>query len=402
MRPVRTAALLAASATALFAGRMAFAETRIGADADASLGYSSSPFSGVGGTSSAGTGTVSLRPFIVSTNPNGQVRLGGEVSHTEYSRIYDGATNYSVNGAIGQQLSPRFNLQANAGYVNQVIDVTSPIGSPVQQPGSPNNPAQPVVLDPAAGLSLGQRQSGLNGGAVLTYQVGALDSVSVSGNAATRRFSQNTLQLRDYNYYGGGLTYERKLNASTSVGASVNAGRTDYTGTRIGDARQITPSAVVRTKLSPSISLNADAGVTFIDTTVAGGSATSTALSAHAGICREGVRSNLCFNAGRDVAPSAQIGVSKLLSFALAYDYKLSPRSSMSLTAGYSRASNIIAQAVNEYDYARAAATYSRVVTQRLSAVVSAGYSDSFSGGGANRSNFYGSVGLRYRFGDIR
>jgi hypothetical protein len=133
-----------------------------------------------------------------------------------------------------------------------------------------------------------------------------------------------------------------------------------------------------------------------------GGKQKSTALSAHAGLCREGVRSNLCLTAGRDVSPSAQIGLSKMLTFALAYDYKLSPRSSLSLSAGYSRATNVIQQAVSSYDYGRVAGTFNRVITQRLSAVVSTGYSDSFSGGGTNRSNFYGSVGVRYRFGDTR
>jgi hypothetical protein len=57
---------------------------------------------------------------------------------------------------------------------------------------------------------------------------------------------------------------------------------------------------------------------------------------------------------------------------------------------------------MQDIDYGQASLGYNRQVSRRLSAFATVSYADSFNSIAARRANFYGSVGLRYRLGDVR
>ncbi len=400
MRSIRSVALLCSTA-ALAAHVPAFADSRVGADVQVTGGYSTNPFSAAGGDAGSAMATASFLPFIDLVSPAGNTRLSGEVTRTEYARRYDGQTDYAGGVSTRLQASPRTAISGNANYSSRVINALNPILNPLNPlPGDPN---LPVIVDPATLGSFQQRTKMLSGGVQVQHQLTARDSLSFGVNGAAVRYGATSLPQSNYDYYGGNVGYQRSISAYTAIGVSMGANRTLYKQAGFGNTTSFSPSATLQTRLSPTLSINAAAGVTFTDTDIAGASRKFTAFSGSISLCKKGDRSNLCAQASRSVAPSAFNGVSTQTSAGLNYSYTLDPRSQITASASYSRQAGVAGISnVQTFDFGYASLGYSRQVTRRLSAVATLSYSDSFNSIAARPANFYGSVGLRYRLGDIR
>lgn len=385
----------------------AFAETRVGADLGLDGGYATNAFSAAGGSTGSATVTASFRPFVDLISPGGSTRIGGDVSRTEYSRLYDGQTDFGGMLATQQRMGPRTSLSGNANYTSRVVNALYPIYNPIL-PG-PDNPDLPVIIDPATGGTFARRTRMLSGGLQLHQQVSARDSLTFQVNGSMLRYGKqdaNTLVPQsDYDMFGGGIGYQRSISATTAVGVAVNASRMHYKASGFGNTTTISPALTLQTKLSPTVTLSADAGVTFADTDLAGGaSRKTTSPSGSINLCKQrGERSSFCLSGAHSISPSGFAGVSRQTSVGASYSYALDPRSRITAGGSYARQSGISGISNSgTYDYAQASLGYSRQVSRRLSAVASVSYADSFNAIAARKANFYGSVGLRYRIGDIR
>lgn len=389
----------AAAVALLLASGTAMAETRFGADVGVNGGYSTNPY----GSSIANTGSATLNgtfsPSLTVTSPTGAINIGGSVTHTEYAKRYQGTTDISASISTQQQLSVLTTLTAGVGYISQVRNGLYPVFDPGLIPGQ--DPNAPVIVDPSATTSFAERTQSFTGNVGLSFTLSPRDSISVSGRGTHVNVPALSPQSRDYDTYGAGLSYMRAIGANTSIGLQFDASRVDYAGGGAGSGTQYSPSAVFNTKLAPRVTLRATAGLTFSNTELLVGSINETSFAGSVGICHEGERARFCLDGSRRVAPSTFSGTSKVTTLSASYDYKLSQRSSLRGYVGYSRANALTGIGNTTNDYGQAGVSYSHQILERLSAVVSVSYSDSYDNFVPRDANFYGSIGVRYRLGDL-
>ncbi|HWJ69460.1 MAG TPA: hypothetical protein VNS79_05365 [Sphingobium sp.] len=383
----------------LLAGTAAMAETQAGADLAVTGGYATNPYGGTGGNHGSATLTGTFSPSVIMTSPTGTTRLGGQVTHTEYSKRYSGTTSYNVGGSTSQQISPLTTLTGSAGFNSSVNNAFYPIYDPIG--GIPTDPNAPIIVDPSGGTYFGQRTESLYGSLGVSTSLSPRDSVSVSGRISDVTYPNSLSTFnRGFTSYGGGLTYNRLIGRDTSIGLNVDVSRADYRGGSLGDSTQISPNLVFATRLAPRLSFNLSAGVTLADTNVLGGSSRRTYLSGSANLCNEGDRSSLCASLSRSVAPTSFAGTSAVTAFGLSHNYKLDTRSEISTRLSYSKADSIEGLRRSS-DYGTASVGYNRRLTQRLAATLQLSYSDSFNQTFSRGSNFYGAAGIRYRLGNL-
>jgi len=383
----------------LLAGSAAIAETQVGADVGVTGGYATNPYGATSGSKGSATLTGTFSPAIVMTSPTGTTRLSGQVSHTEYSKRYDGKTSYNVGGVTSQQLSPLTSLTASAGFNSFVNNALYPVYDPIT--GIPTDPNAPIIVDPSGGATYAQRTETLYGSAGLSTSLSPRDSISISGRISDVTYPGAVSTFnRSFTSYGGNLGYNRLIGPETSIGVNVGVSRADYRGGDLGDSTQISPSLVFATRLAPRLSLNLSGGVTFADTNYPGGSSSRTYLAGSASLCNEGDRSNLCASLSRSVAPTSFAGTSTVTAFGLSHNYKLDERSEINTRLSYSKADSIEGLRRSS-DYGTASMGYSRQLTPRLAATLQLSYSDSFNASFSRGSNFYGAAGIRYRLGNL-
>lgn len=393
----RTLARSAIAAALLLSGGSALAGTRFGVDVAVNGGLSTNPYGSAVNDTTSGTVSASVRPSLTLTAPTGATTISGNVTHTEYSRLYSGATDYSIGATTGHQLSGTTSVQGGVSYSSQFRSALYPIFDPVA--GQPNQPNSPVIVDPGAAQSLGERISTLSGNVGLSFSLSPRDSLSVGAQAATVDYPGTSVYSRSYDSYGGNFTYLRSIDSRTSIGFGTNVSKVNYRKTMIGDSTQISPTANLRTMLSARITASLAAGVTFSDTELAGGSSRQTSFYGSANVCRKGERSSFCGDASRSVGAASVSGTSIVTAFGLSYSYALDARSDLAARISYSSARSIERLGRISTDYAQANVSYSRLLTQRLSATASATYSKSYNSLITNRDSFYGTVGINYKLG---
>lgn len=399
MRAIALAGRLVPVSLLLTAGA-ASADPRFGMNVGVSGGFASNPLgSGASGTS-AGTLTGFANPIVTIDGPTGSVSLSGEVSHTEYSRLYDGSTDFAATLSTSQQISNLTSLTGGVGFRSQFRDALDSIIDPLNE--LPLDPDVPIVVDPSAAETYGQRSETLFANVGLTTALSPRDSLSFSGRASRASYPNSAFASQSYDNYGGGVSYLRAISANTSIGLSVDAFWSDYRHSAFGDGSRISPAAILQTRLAPRVALSVSLGVTLSDTELAVGSVKDTSLYANASLCHRGERSTLCASGSRSVAPSSITGTSLVTAAGVSYNYRIDSRSTLSAGVSYSSARSLLTGfAGQDVDYGHANLGYSRQLTQRLSAFVSAGYSDSFDSLIVRNANYSGSVGIRYRLGDL-
>ena len=402
MRMSRLLAGSAALASLLVSGT-SIADTRVGADVGVNAGIATNPFGATTNSAASGTLNGSFAPFLTLVSPTGSTTLRGNVSHTEYTRLYDGTTDYSVTLSTGHKISPQVSLTGGASYQSYVNNGLFPVVNPII--GAPLNPNDPIFVDPSAGANLRERTEVLSANAGLSFAVSPRDSIDLSGRATKVSFPRGSVLSQGYKSYGGSAYYMRTISANTSIGAGIDVMKNDYDNAAFGNSTQYSPTARLNTRLAPRLSLNVSAGVTFSETNLSGGTRNSTAFSGSVGLCRDGERARFCVTGSHGISPSTLTGSSRVTSIGASYQYALSPRSNLSANLSYSRSkslSNIGNFSNDDADYGQVGITYDRQILERLSAVASVGYSDSFGSLVQRGSNLFGSIGVRYRLGDPR
>lgn len=378
----------------LLASGAAFADAKVSADVNLSGGYASNPY-GLGSSAGAATLTGEFAPSVTIAAPTGESRLFGRVAHTEYSRRYGGTTDYSVGATALRNLSELTSITGTAGYNSSIRNGLFP----VLDPSIPINPNDPIAVDPTAGAGLAQRTEALNGALSLRTSLSARDSLSFAARGAHVRFP-GSLAPNAYDSYGGSVSYSRSIGPATSIGVSFDVGHVNYV-TLPSDSTQYSPSLTYSTRLAERVSLDLSAGVTISQFEQLVGRDSSTSFSGSLGLCYIGDVSRACLNASRRVSANSLSGTSTVTSFGANYSVSLSPRSSLSGNLAYAQARALAGVGGQDSDYGYGNVSYSRQILERLSAVVTVSYSDSSNSFVNPRPNFSGSVGVRYRLGEL-
>lgn len=398
MNPLRVASVPVAL-SALLSSAAALADPRVGAIVGVRGGYSTNPYSSNTGDSGSGTITGNISPKIVFDAPTGTTQISGDITHTEFSRTYSGATDYSVYATTKQQITPRISIDGGANYSSQFRNALFPSANPNDPPGAPDDP---IILDPSGAATLAQRVRSYGGNLGASITLSPLDSLNLYAQYSAVKFKSGESQIAtSYDTTAGGFSYMRTINPTTSIGAGLNVSRSNYYHSRFGDGTQISPSFILNTRFSARLSLNVSLGLTFSDTDLLVGSARRTSFSGSGTLCHTGERSSFCLDGSRSISPTAISGISTVTSVGLSYRYQLSGRDSFNLGASYSSASRIYGDFRERYDYASGTAGYQRRLTDRLSANASVAYSDSYRTTFSRKANIWGTIGISYRLGDI-
>lgn len=381
----------------LLAPQIASADTRVGGVVGLDAGYSTRPFgnSGLSGGAATVTGRATVR--LNSTHETGQITADASINHTEYSRIYEGKTNYNAGLGLLEQLSERTKLSLNGRFDSSVVDSDTALLNPIF---SGLDPAQPPIIDPSAGFLPRQRRNSYTAGLSVDHSFSEADTVTVSSQGVATR-ATGTGTLREYDYVSGSVAYSHQFNAGLSMGVSFSAARSNYLAPGPGDSWTYSPQLTAKLDLGRGWSLSGGGGVTFSKTEMLGGGReSSTAASGSLQLCKRDERFTGCLSASRSVLPSSFGSVGNVTSIGVSASYRLDEFSSINGSASYAR--NAGTDLAQQQDYLRSTISYSRRITSRLTAVVTGGYSDSYSGLIANRSNISGTVGISYSIGMLK
>jgi hypothetical protein len=235
----------------------------------------------------------------------------------------------------------------------------------------------------------------------VSLRTSARSSVGISGGVTRAIFTNST--LNDYTTLFANGSYNLTLSERTNVGASIGLTRTQYENSD-DHSTIINPAATLRTQLSENLSAQAAVGVSFARVERAGLESHSTNLSLNGSLCRRTETENLCGRVSRYSQTSATTSLVTTNSVGVDWSKELDARQSIQLSASAVR--YVIDDLVNPDEkttYLRVAASYSRMISERMSGGVDLG-ARSLKRTGLNsdaNTDITGTVFIRYRIGDL-
>lgn len=415
----RPAAALALSLVVMpLVAAPALAQSQVGADLSARAGISTNPFLSPGSTPTAATETIGIRPSWTMERPLTSLRVDGNAEITFYDKNYGTNENLNVQGSGTHRLSEYMTLNAALSYTNSIVGTFNGLGVPfgtslpgtvIPTPITGGGTALPVVLpdlpnvitDPSLG-GIGRRRQVYMASGGLSTALSLRDQLTVNMTATANR--SKDANVEDFNYMTPTIAYSRALGEKLNVGASFSVGFTDYLGTSFGDATIYQPSLTVRRTISDRWSLSAALGAAIVSMKEFGSSRTSVSFNGSADLCRRDERLSTCLSASRQTLPSSFQGVRTQTSASGSLAYRLSARDDISVSAGYSRASDPIQRLPGitrdgSVDFATASASYSRRFAPSLWGNVALGYAKTFDNATRIGANMTALAGVTYRLG---
>ena len=374
----------------------ASADTRMGMDVAAGGTVESNPYLANGSNADV-SASLEVTPWLQLSDDVSSVDLRGNVMVNQYSRASNGTDlTGSVSLAALRRLSPYVSVSGSANYQTSSNGLN--LGFANVRPEDPLPPPTTPLPDISfAGTRTRTHSISTNLG--ITARLSERDQLGVNFTA-TRSTVSSSLG-RDYNSLNGGLNYSRTMSSRVSLTAGVRYGKSNYFGTRVGDATILTPEAGMQMTLSPRFTLNASLGASFSRSKRADGTiAKATSLSGRARLCRSMERGAMCLSAARSAEPTALGSISTVTSVSLDYDTRLSARDTIALSFGLNASDNEIGiiTGPETSTYYTAGGRWSRSLGRRLFMFVAPSYSRI-----TNSSNSYSSyqlsAGLRFSFG---
>ena len=416
-------------------------ESRVSADASATLGYSNNPFTVAGSDTGAAVVTIDLAPRYQLLTPRSTITVSADANIQQYLSSY--GHNDSYSGALDYQGRPSEHLAAHAR-----VDVSSAVLGAFNSylPGGAGASFAPATFTPVvagtaadagAGAATGtsalvpvtvvsplvpysdvglfglrSRRRTARASGDLGFTLSPRDTLTVAAYGELTRY--NNLGGGDYEGFGGSLGYQRRLSDRLGIGLNGSASSYNYHG-GYPDNQFYSIQATASAQLNDRWSADGALGVSFVNGGT-GRSTNSTSLSGNLNLCRRGPASSMCVQAARQVSPTGLVGSQYVTTAGLSWNRRLDERQDVSLGASYSKVGNdtvaltgTLAPVLGGYplrtEYAQANAGYSRRLGPRLRAVASVNYRQLFGdgfGGAGRPADFGGQAGLSYRFGDRR
>jgi len=400
-RPI-TLGLLAASALAVPTALSAKSQTYV--DVTAGLGYSTNPLLALGDDTGSAFGRFSLYGYHGWTTERTATSVSGFVENSAYFNRFGNQQVFNLSANTRYAASEKLTLFGNVGLNG---DIGGQLGSRFYgvPAGSvtpdPTIPPSVVVIDPNL-YGLNQRQYTLSGSAGANIVMSPKDSLTVTAGAQ-RLFVDGSNTL-DYTSYNTTVGYNRQINERMTVGGRLLVQYADYMWGR--SIFEIGPQATMSARLSEQWDLSAAVG--FVRTTqdfgVVGIDNSSTLnLALDGSLCRQLEFERICARVARRTQSSV-IGAAPVSTTAsLDYYRKLGAKDSIQGTASVARtgAYRLVNQTAGSTFYTLSAA-YDRLINDRISGGVQASWRKLSNAGPDPKTDFGGSVYLRYRLGDIR
>jgi hypothetical protein len=376
-------------------------------DLEAGAGYSSNPNLSIVNDQGSAFGRVSLHAVHSRVSDRSTTLLSAYAEDVSYTNHHGSQQSVSVVGRHDAAVSEhtRLFIDGSAAYQEGGQLYTQVLGLPILPPSIPGGTVIPPILIPPTGdfLSITGRTYSFAGHGGATFALGARDSLSLTSGVEHVTFHSGSTST-SYTRIPGSIAYDRQLNARTTVGARVTAEDTEYNGP--AHFRVITPQLTARTLLSPRISLDGAIGVSFARIDDGVRTRNTTGLSAQANLCGQGETSYFCAHFSADEQTATTAGPARSISGGIDYTKRLDADQSISFSLGVTHYSTplsvIIGRAFSSSTYAHAAASYSRRFAPRLFGGVNLAARKLTQNGPDPKTDFNGSLFIRYRFGDIQ
>jgi len=389
-----------AAATLGLAGQAAAAEevNSTSVDLTAGAGYSTNPF--VGGKGGSGSAFARLAAML-SHHWSSERTSTAVTAYWEGSEYFNyrmtnllaisGQTAHAVNERLDLTAAGRLAADFSGELANRFLDVVPP-GQPDTGPALPGVPEDAYLY--------GGRQYRANGEVGLSWRASERSRIVGSVGASRAVFSQSG--LADHTTEDASIGYQRSLSEQTDVGLRLTA-----TGTQFGGSGNSTfimgPAATIHTHISQEWTLAGSVGVTFSKVRHGVHDSHSADPSLSASLCHDNVTLRLCANVGHYTHSSAVAQLITATTAGLDLVKLLDNKQTIEVSAAYMRYSNAQGQIASiRPDQYRAAASYSRLLNDRLSVGASAsarGFGGAASSG-SRESDLSGTVFLRYRWGN--
>jgi hypothetical protein len=342
---------------------------------------------------------ISVEPFLRIETARTNLRIGATLSRSEYSRIYNSSTDYSLQGDVSRVLSSRANLHGGLGFSSnstgdyrpQSVDVTG-------------NPSPLPIPTDITLVGFQDRRNSFRGALGVGYTISPRDSLSLDYSAVLVRQpnapSINGVRQGEYTSISQSFGYSRVINARLNVGASVGVNRTNYYRTPFGDSTVITPSLTGSWRLPGRFTVSGSVGMSILRQITFFGPNTSRNLAGSLSVCRNETRDQFCFSGSRDVSPSSLGSARKTLSLGSTYNYQLSSRDTVSFSGNYVQSDEPFVGPVAKVTYVTGGMNFKRSFSGRFGLDVGAGFkSSSFL---SRRSDANVSIGISYLLGNRR
>jgi hypothetical protein len=374
-------------------------EIRTSADVSATGGYSNNPFSEIGGDTGSTFAQINVRPSVKLLNETSQFTLNGLYNYQHYFRRYSDKSEYQAGLDYLGRPNSRLTTHANVQYDSSIVG-GSIVGG-LDNIGVVSNPTQPPPpVTTGTDLSLfgnQQRRRALDALADASFQMTSRDTLAINGFYDVVRYSGN-VATSNYDGYGGGANYSRRVSAHRQIGLQASVARYVYQGTQ-GDSQVYSVDATINQVLSSLWNLQGSLGVSYSDRTIGG---KKTYLSGNLNLCRTTVRTTLCVTARRAVLPTGINGTVATLDVGANYSYRLSEKSMLTFAADYLSNGGQQSVLANNSKYFNATLNYDRQLKERVRLIGTALYRK-ITGGNISRTADYGAtLGVAVRLGDYR
>jgi hypothetical protein len=392
--------LLAGAVASLpFMHVIARADPIIGVDLNGRIEYSTNPFLADRANAGAARGVVTVAPFIEVNNARSQLRLGATLSHSEYSRIYDGTTDYALALNYSNALTTRLNLRGAAAFESSATGNYRP--EAVSVTGIP-----PILPNPTDITLVGfqDRRNQFRGAIGVGYQPDPRNSWTLDYSGVVVGLPNTPLiagvRQGEYSSISQDFGYRRTINSKLTVGASVGVNRIDYRRTSLGDSVIISPNINASMRLSSRWNASGGVGVTFLRQTTFFGRDTSRSLAANLSLCRLDTRDDFCLSGSRSVSPSSLGAARKTTSVGATYRYRVTSRDEVTFNGNFIQSDEAFLGPVSKVNFYGGGMSYKRSVNNRLALSVDAGFSQSEFA--RTRSDARVGVGITYHLDNRR
>lgn len=348
----------------------------------ARAGYGTNPFLVPGVTDGSILGGVTIAPQLIRSTAVSATVLSGQYDRDIYATRYDPSDSLTVDLRHRQQINAQLIGNAHVGFQSSV---SSPIGSEFD----------PTVTD---ALTIGRRSRRLTGDAGFDWQPNARDSYTGAITATRATYAGRTAS--NYDQYGANLSFLRAINARTSVGARVNASRTNSRGASDSTAYQ--PSLSLQQVLSAAWTFRGSIGAIFQRTSEAGLSDSSISIGFQGSLCGRYPRYSVCLDASRQTAPSGIGGLRTDLQIGFQFDYTFSEASRLNASASYIDSKARSTVPAPDQRFIQAQLDYQHDLTQRLSVGIGERYQSRTFQGQSQARSISVNINARWRFGRLR
>lgn len=370
-------------------------------DLTGSLGYSTNPLIRTVDSQSSFLGRASARAVHAWQGERSSTSLSGFVEGTTYFNNYGLESIFSLNGSTSYQTSETVTVYGSAGISGDLSGqlsnrfLTVPPGSEIPDPTVP--PPPPTVENPDVFDFVG-RSYHLYGQAGASIRTSTRSQVGLHAGVTRAMYSSSLLD--EYTSIYGSGSYSLTLSERTTVGATLNVSRTEYDNSN-DHSTTITPAATIHTQLSESWDLTGSAGVTFASVDRGLTSDSSANLSLQGAVCHTTESDRLCARVDRYSAASANTSLITTTSAGIDWYKKLDAVQTIQLSASFAHYEEEVLNLNRTTNHFRLAASYSRVINDRLSGGADLGVRSLHRTGIDPDTDITGTVFVRYRIGDL-